>query len=466
MDPGSIVAGLSAGDRAARRRAVAADLSARGVTFDGRVFDIGPVPRVIPGALWDRLAAGVEQRARALDLFLGDVYAVADPAAAEIVRAGRMDADVVRRAPGYTALGSRVPAGTVRTRVTGADLVSTGEGTELSDWVVLEDNVRMPSGLTFAVAAREVTAAHWPELYAAAGDRLRPLDGVTERFCAALRDAAGDLTAVPGVDPASAHVVVATAGEHDPSWSEQRVLASVGGFALRSCDDLVVGGGPGPGPGPGAGSRSTPVLWDRVADRRVDVVYLRVTEDRLPAGTGDAVAAGTVVIVDAPGNGLADDKAVYASVPEMVRFYLGEEPVLGQVPTWLCADPAQCPEVLDRLGELVVKPVDGYGGAGITVGPECTGEQLAARREEILGHPERFVAQERVELSTLPASDGTDRHVDLRMFSLLGRDGAATADAGLTRVAPAGSTVVNSSRGGGGRDTWILDDGPGPGHLR
>jgi len=161
-------------------------------------------------------------------------------------------------------------------------------------------------------------------------------------------------------------------------------------------------------------------------------------------------------MANAPGNGLADDKAVYASVPAMIRFYLDEEPALDQVPTWLCADPVHRMEVLDRLDELVVKPVDGYGGAGITIGPECTGAELSRRRAEILADSARFIAQEKVRLSVLPALDGTERHVDLRMFSLLGRAGASTIPVGLTRVARAGSLIVNSSRGGGGRDTWII----------
>ena len=459
-DPVTVLGSLTAvgaDELAARRAAVVSDLDARGVTFgvkdaDGlltghEVFDIEPVPRILDRAVWDALAAGVEQRIRALDLFLADVYGADRAEDAAIVRAGRIGAAVIHRAPGYTALGHRVPAGVTRTRATGADLVCSGTGTAVTDWAVLEDNVRMPSGLTFALAAREMTRTHYPELTALAGDRLTPTTGALELFCeglwgAAPKDAAGDTL--------SRHGVVATEGEQDPTWAEQRTVAEVGGLYPRTRDQLTVG----------PDDHGTPVLWDRVAGRRVDMVYLRVEEQRLPENIGDALAAGTVGIANAPGNGLADDKAVYSFVPEMVRFYLGEEPALAQVTTWLCADPSQRLEVLDRLDELVVKPVDGYGGAGITVGPECTGAQLARRRAEILADPASFIAQERVELSTLPALDGTDRHVDLRMFSLLGHGVAATVPVGLTRVAPAGSLIVNSSRGGGGRDTWILTADP------
>jgi len=416
------------------------DPAAHGMTFNGQPFDIEPLPRIIDGDVWTELAAGVEQRARALDRFLADVYGASSPEDAEIVRAGRMDAAVIRRAPGYTGLGHRVPGGTVRARVTGADLVCSGSGRDISDWRVLEDNLRMPSGLTFALAARQMTEEHHPELIEAMGDRLVPVTGALEMLCSALRDR-----------DASDHAVLLTAGEDDPSWDEQRIIAEAGRFAPRTCDQLEVVAN--------AIEDGTPVLWDRVDDRRVDTVYLRVVESRLAEGIpgiGDALAAGTVSIANAPGNGLADDKAVYASVPEMVRFYLGEEPVLQQVRTWLCADPRQRLAVLDRLDELVVKPVDGYGGSGITVGPECTRAQLTERRAEILADPASFIAQEKVDLSTLPALDGTDRHVDLRIFSLMDSTGTTTVPVGLTRVAPAGSMVVNSSRGGGGRDTWIV----------
>ncbi|WP_078057209.1 circularly permuted type 2 ATP-grasp protein [Corynebacterium provencense] len=460
MEPLEIIDTLDPSDVASRRRAADSDLVARGVTFgvkdaDGKlhgheVFDIEPVPRVIGAATWDRLARGVEQRTRALDRFLDDVYTVDSPEDAAIVRAGRMDAAIIARSPGYTPLGRSYPAGRVRTRVAGADLVCDDRGR----WAVLEDNVRMPSGLTFALAARSVTRDHWPELLAGVRDRLRPVTGALEMFCATVEDAAPpphpDLPSGP--DAASRHVVIVSEGDHDPTRAEQRAVAEAGGFHIRTCDLLRVEQDGG-----------VPVVVDLASGRRVDVIYLRVEENRLAEGVpgiGGPLAAGTVGMANAPGNGLADDKAVYASVPEMVRFYLGEEPRLGQVPTWLCADPSQRMEVLDRLDELVVKPVDGYGGAGITIGPECSGARLAERRAEILARPEAFIAQERVELSTLPALDGTRRHVDLRMFSLLTGSGASTVPAGLTRVARAGSLIVNSSRGGGGRDTWIVASSP------
>lgn len=454
-DPATLLAALSPGDVASRQAALLDDLETQGVTFgvkdgDGRhtghqVFEIEPVPQIIDLATWDRLAGGVEQRSLALDRFLDDVYTRDDPQDADIVRAGLVDADLIRRSPGFTRSGHAVPAGTTRVHIVGADMVNSvgtdPDSPDRSDWRILEDNVRMPSGLTFALAARSAVSRYYPELIDTVGARLLPVTGALESFCATLRDAAP-----PGVDPASAHVVVLTEGDHDPTWAEQAAVARTGGFHPRTRGELVVG----------PDDRGHRILWDRTSGRRVDVVYLRVEEHRMPDGIDDAVADGSVAVANAPGNGLADDKAVYASVPAMVRFYLGEEPRLNQVPTWLCSEEDQRSEVLDRLSELVVKPVDGYGGAGITIGPECTRDQLDRRRAEILARPDLFIAQEKVELSVLPALDGTRRHVDLRMFSLRNRAGTSTVPAGLTRTARAGSLIVNSSRGGGGRDTWII----------
>ncbi|WP_414121116.1 circularly permuted type 2 ATP-grasp protein [Corynebacterium nuruki] len=437
-----------------RLRAAHGDLRRRGVTFraaggDGHVvFPVDPLPRRIGEAEWDRLAAGVRQRARALDLFLDDVYGPA-----EILRAGVVPRQVLERSPefrGAGELGRRVRPGGVRVHVYGSDLV---QDAVTGRWCILEDNLRMPSGMTFALEARRMTQVHFPELLAGAPAVLDP-SGALEEMCMTLRCAVHACTT--GVEPAEAHVAVATEGPDDSTWAEQTAVARAGGFTLLAPAEMVVD----------ADDHGVPALWDisghisGESRRRIDVVYLRVVESRLPDRIGDAVAAGTVAVANAPGNGVADDKAVYTFVPAMVRHYLAEEPLLDQVRTWLCADPGQLAEVIDRVGELVVKPVDGYGGSGITVGPECTASQVAARREELRAAPERFIAQELVPLSTQPVLDGGERHVDLRMFAHL-RDGASgvtasVAPVGLTRVAPGGSTVVNSSRGGGAKDTWIV----------
>ena len=437
-----------------RLRVAHGDLRRRGVTFraaggDGHVvFPVDPLPRRIGEAEWDRLAAGVRQRARALDLFLDDVYGPA-----EILRAGVVPRQVLERSPefrGAGELGRRVRPGGVRVHVYGSDLV---QDAVTGRWCILEDNLRMPSGMTFALEARRMPQVPFPDLLAGAPAVLDP-SGALEEMCMTLRCAVHACTT--GVEPAEAHVAVATEGPDDSTWAEQTAVARAGGFTLLAPAEMVVD----------ADDHGVPALWDisghisGESRRRIDVVYLRVVESRLPDRIGDAVAAGTVAVANAPGNGVADDKAVYTFVPAMVRHYLAEEPLLDQVRTWLCADPGQLAEVIDRVGELVVKPVDGYGGSGITVGPECTASQVAARREELRAAPERFIAQELVPLSTQPVLDGGERHVDLRMFAHL-RDGASgvtasVAPVGLTRVAPGGSTVVNSSRGGGAKDTWIV----------
>ncbi|AHW63281.1 Glutamate-cysteine ligase, Gcs2 [Corynebacterium glyciniphilum AJ 3170] len=447
-----------------RLRASEEELTGRGITFRASgtdrhlVFPIDPVPRIITESTWDTLSAGVEQRMRAINAFLDDIYGDR-----EIVRAGVVDLATLERAPGFRRVGRHTPPGRVRNHINGADLVCSDDGR----WQVLEDNVRMPSGLTFALAARDVTCHHFPEMLDATerefGEVIDPA-GSLETMCTTLRAAAP-----PGVDPEHAHVIVASAGEEDSTFAEQSLIAGVGGFSVCTTDQILVD----------ADDDGTPTLWDvsRTRRRRVDVVYMRMEEEMFLSSTGAdgtvlrepfqaVLAAGTVAVANALGNGVADDKAIYAHVPAMIDFYLGERPALDQVTTYLCSVREQRDKVLDRLGELVVKPIDGYGGAGITVGPECTEAQLAARRRELLTHPDQFIAQEVVRLSTLPTFDGLGiqrRHVDLRMFSHLRQPGgpgtevdALTVPAGLTRVAPAGSMIVNSSRGGGGKDTWIL----------
>ncbi|MBB1040276.1 circularly permuted type 2 ATP-grasp protein, partial [Dietzia sp. Cai40] len=268
-----------------------------------------------------------------------------------------------------------------------------------------------------------------------------------------LRAAAPD-----GVDDPAIAVVIAE--DELGSFDLGQVAAAIGG-PLVTPDHLVV-----------EDSR----LWRVDGDERspVDVLYVRMDEEMLLSSEGadgtvlrrgllGAMAEGGVAVVNAPGNGAADDKAIYARVPEIINFFLGEKPLIGQVDTYLCSDPEQRKQVLDRLGELVVKPIDGYGGSGITVGPECTPRELDERRDELRRHGERFVAQEVQALSTLPTFDGHElqrRHVDMRAFVMLrpGDSGEILASAppvALTRVAPAGTMVVNASSGGGGKDTWI-----------
>lgn len=426
------------------------DASVAGVTFRvtgqerPQAFPMDAVPRIVTPAVWRRLAAGIEQRARALDAFLDDIYGDR-----EFVRAGRLTPEALDRAPGHRSTGRVQQAGRTRAHICGIDLVC-GDG---GRWFVLEDNVRVPSGIAFSHALSQMTTSLFGDL-TGGFDLHSPEEAflmVRETLEAAAPPASGDS---PGI-------AVVSSGPTDSAWFEHRLIARRIGVPLVTPDQLTFRDG---------------VLHHSSGRdlRRVDVVYARIDEDMLLSSPGidgeplrdgllDALGAGRLTIANALGNGVADDKAIYTCVPAMIDFYLGEEPVLDQVTTYLCADRTQRDLVLDRLGELVVKPIDGYGGLGITIGPECSEAELAARREDLLTRPEGFIAQEVVPLSTLPTFDGTRmqrRHVDLRAFAHVRRDGGRTTahavPAGLTRVAPAGSMIVNSSRGGGGKDTWLL----------
>lgn len=446
------VSDLGADELRGRKKGVDAGLRDLGVTLkvygkdEPQVFPLDAVPRIVPADQWGRITAGIEQRARAMEMFLRDIYGVG-----EIIRAGVVPQDALDRAPGFRpTTGRAVPEGALHTPIAGVDLVSTAPG----EWVVLEDNLRMPGGLAMAVALRDRITENYPE-FSARGEIHDPRDAL-EMLRATLRAAAPDGAENPD-DPTIAVVV---AEDERTSFDLNKVTEAIGGTLLTPselrCDDGR--------------------LWRVDGDERapVDVLYVRMDEEELLSSAGadgvtlrsgllHAMTDRGVAVVNAPGNGAADDKAIYALVPRIIDFYLGEKPLIGQVDTFLCADPDQRREVLDRVGELVIKPIDGYGGSDITVGPECSPRELDQRREELRRHGERFVAQEVQSLSTLPTFDGRElqrRHVDMRAFVMLrpGASGEILASAppvALTRVAPAGTMVVNASSGGGGKDTWI-----------
>ncbi|MEU2350501.1 circularly permuted type 2 ATP-grasp protein [Modestobacter sp. NPDC049651] len=443
--------------------AMAQERRARGVVFgsfvDGRVeerpFPFCPVPRVLPAEDWALLSRGAEQRTRALNAFLADVYRPggrrrSDPDRhAEVVRAGRVPERVVSASPGFraTAVGLAA-AGQQRATVAGFDLLRGPGG-----WVVLEDNLRVPSGIGYALANRDSGRAALPGLYAA-GEAAGLADPA--EASALLRAALAD-AAPPGCDGVP-RLGLLTDGPANSAWFEHRLLAGALGAAVVTPDRLW--------PRPDGGV-AVQVDGER---QPVDVLYRRFEETELaghvtPIGTpvdvllGDAVRAGQLALANVPGNGVADDKAVYRYVPEMIRFYLGEEPLLDGVRTWVLADDEDLAEVRDRLHELVVKPVDGYGGSGVVFGPACSATQLAELQVEVAAAPHRFVAQEPVDFSTVPTVvDGlvVPRRADLRVFTVAGTTTRALP-APLTRVAlDEGSLLVSSGRGGGSKDTWIL----------
>lgn len=438
---------------------------ARGVVFgsfvDGALvehpFPVDPLPRLLPAGEWDLIARGVEQRTRALNAFLADAYRPTGrrrgdgrDAAPEAVRAGVLPGWLVTRSPGYRpAAVSLARAGQQRAAVAGLDLLRTADG-----WVVLEDNLRVPSGLGYAIVNRDSARAALPGLYADRPGLAEPTEAV-DVLRAALADAA------PPACDGPPQLALLTDGRVNTAWFEHRLLAEAMGIPIATPDRLWA---------TPEGGVAVEVDGERVP---VDVLYRRFDDDDLaahlnPVGTpldvllGGAVRAGRLALANVPGNGVADDKATYCHVPAMIRFYLGEEPVLATVPTWVLADADDLAAVRDRLGELVVKPVDGYGGQGVVFGPSCSAGELAELRAEVDATPHRFVAQEPVDFSTVPTLvDGVvvPRRADLRVFAVAGSTTRAVR-APLTRVAlEEGSLLVNSSRGGGSKDTWILPPG-------
>lgn len=440
-------------------RASARDLDRRrvqeGISFiaelDGepteQPFPLDPVPRVIGLPDWDSIRAGLRQRARALNAFLDDVYG-----SMRIVRAGIVPEAVVRDCPGFLpAAADLVPGGRPRATVIGFDLLHAPTG----EWVVLEDNLRVPSGLAYAVANRRTAAASLPALHPWPG--LRSPEGVGHDLLNALRQARP-----PRCPRDAPNVAVLSDGPANSAWYEHRLLADLMGVPVVTPADLS-------GDAEGIVARLDGRPWP------VDVLYRRLGDDELIAGDPvDAAAnarlvaacrAGTVAVANVPGNGVGDDKAVYAYVHPMIRFYLDEEPLIGDVGTWVLAHPGQYEGVRDRLAELVVKPVDGSGGSGVMIGPDLTGPEVAAMVEQVDAAPHRFIAQDVIRFSCHPTLAGEGlrpRHVDLRVFALAGRDGSVVIpDAALSRVAlESEGLLVNSSQGGGSKDTWLVDPAP------
>ncbi|GAA3807448.1 circularly permuted type 2 ATP-grasp protein [Cellulomonas soli] len=440
------LAQLSAGELRARADTLARSYLAEGVTFDfageERPFPLDVVPRVLGGDEWEHVAPGVAQRVRALEAFLADVYgpqkAIADGVVPRSV--------IVSSTHFHRAAHGIQPPNGVRVHVSGIDLVRDS----LGDWRVLEDNVRVPSGVSYVLSNRRAMAQTFPELFAAL--RIRPVADYPRRLLAALTAAAPS-----GVDDPT--VVVLTPGVFNSAYFEHTLLARTMGVELVEGRDLFCAGGR---------------VWMRTTQgrRRVDVIYRRVDDDFLDPvvfrsdsllgspGLLDCARNGTVTIANAVGNGVADDKLLYTYLPDLIRYHLGEEPILANVDTWRLEEPGALAEVLDRLDELVVKPVDGSGGKGLVVGPAASRAELAALRTRLLADPRGWIAQPVVQLSTVPTlvEDGLrPRHVDLRPFAVNDGDQVWVLPGGLTRVAlPEGQLVVNSSQGGGSKDTWVL----------
>jgi carboxylate-amine ligase len=414
-----------------------------GFVVDGGVqaFGCDLVPRTISAYEWSQLAAGLSQRARAVELFLRDAYGEQ-----RIVADGAMDAHQFVGANGWDPDASRLPASAVRAPVMGFDLVRN----EFGGWRVLEDNVRSPSGVAYGMALRELMDDVVPDAPRPAN--LRDPASVTGRLRDTLRTNATAVTGNP--DPV---IALISDGPAAGAWFEHRRLADGAGLRLLADTDLDV--------------RDGHVVVAATGEV-LDGLYLRIdrdasalTTERMPdlgARILDAAEAGRVHLANAPGNALVDDKAMYVNVPDLIWYYLEEKPLLDSVPTYRTSIEGERLSVLDRVGELVTKPVDGEGGRDVLIGPSASAPEVAERRRAIAADPAGWVGQEVVQLSSHPTIGpaGLDpRHVDLRAFVYVtgtGPDDTHLADVALTRVAPEGSMVVNSSRGGGAKDTWIL----------
>jgi uncharacterized circularly permuted ATP-grasp superfamily protein len=413
-----------------------------------KIFPFCLVPRMVSAASFAHLERGLAQRLTALGLFLDDVYG-----AQRIFEGRPILRDLTLGAKLYQPFlrGVRPPGG-VRILVAGIDVIRDHDGT----FRVLEDNLRTPSGVSYVLENRIISKRVLPQVFDLA--RVHRVDHYPTRLAETLRSVSPE-------DPAASTVVVLTPGPYNSAYFEHTFLARTMGVELVQAPDLFVDDdrvfvrttrGP----------RRVHVIYRRIDDAFLDPEVFRPDSLLGVPGLVRAWAKGNVALANAPGNGVADDKAVYAFVPEMIRFYLGEEPILEQVPTYVCAREDDLGYVLEHLDQLVVKAVDEAGGVGMLMGPQASRAEIAEFRERVVADPRRYIAQHRVELSTCPTWDGkarrlVPRRVDLRPYILTGRDGKPwVLPGGLSRVAlREGSYVVNSSQGGGSKDTWVLKEG-------
>ena len=406
-----------------------------------KVFPFDIIPRVISAQTWAHLEAGLKQRLAALNLFLDDVYG-----RKLILHQGAVPPETVLSSPQYLreVEGLAVPHG-IHCHIAGIDLVRDGKG----DFYVLEDNLRTPSGVSYVLANRHVMKRVLPDLFA--GYPVRPVEGYVHELLRHLR-----WLAPKGIDDPT--VVLLTPGINNSAYYEHLYLAKQMGIELVEGTDLVVDQDQ-VFMRTTRGLKPVHVIYRRLDDDWLDPIFGRQESLVGVAGLVSAYRAGNVAIANALGNGVADDKAVYALVPKIIKYYLGEEPILPNVPTFLCALDADRRYVLEHLEELVVKTVDSSGGYGMLIGSESTREQRDEFRRRIEARPRRFIAQPILALSVQPVFDhGRLRraHQDLRPFVLTGPEIHVTPG-GLTRVAlKDGSLVVNSSQGGGSRDTWVM----------
>jgi uncharacterized circularly permuted ATP-grasp superfamily protein len=443
---------LSDGELVRRQKAADLALLNMGITFNvygheagtEKVWPFDIVPRIIDGAEWDHIERGLKQRIRALNLFIDDVYNKG-----RIIQDGVVPDWLISSGKCLLSkcTGLRPPHG-IWCHITGTDLVRDSDG----EFYVLEDNLRCPSGVSYVLENREVMKRTFPQIFG--GSSILPVENYTEQLLQMLQ-----FIAPPDVE--NPNVVVLTPGVFNSAYFEHCFLAQQMGVELVQGSDLLVMDG---------------YVFMRTTQgfERVDVIYRRIDDDFLDPevfrpdsalgvpGLMDVYRAGRVALANAPGTGIADDKAVYAYVPQMIKYYLGEETILSNVPTFVCGDPQQCEHVLLNIDKLVIKPTNESGGYGILLGPQASTAEHQKYRDLIRANPRNYVAQPMLSLSQVPTviDDQLEgRHVDLRPYVLYGQD-IYVLPGGLTRVAlKKGSLVVNSSQGGGSKDTWVLKNG-------
>jgi uncharacterized circularly permuted ATP-grasp superfamily protein len=441
---------LTVEDLAQRADARDRSFADQGITFsyggEDWIFPLDLIPRLIPAAEWDAVEAGVVQRVRALEAFLADAYG-----AAEVVQDGVVPRSLITTSEGFCRAAQGIqPSNGARIHLAGIDLIRDQAGVLR----VLEDNVRIPSGMSYVVENRRILARVFPGLFLE--QQIQSVASYPQRLLEALRR-----SAPPGVT--EPNVVLLTPGVHNPAYFEHAFLARKMGIELVEGRDLLC---------------HEHVLYMRSmgGQQRVDVVYRRVNDDFLDPvhfradsvvgcpGIVNTARAGNVTIANAIGNGVADDKLTYTYVPDLIDYYLGERPLLPNVTTYRLEDRDVREHCLERLDQLVVKPVEGSGGVGIVIGPQASDSELAALRDQVLAEPRAWIAQDLVLLSTSPAHVDdrlVPRHVDLRPFAINDGERVQVLPGGLTRVAlREGSLIVNSSQGGGSKDTWVLASTP------
>ena len=405
-------------------------------------FDI--LPRIISSSEWRRLEAGIEQRVRALNAFMFDIYH-----RQEILKAGRIPEELIIQNKAFVPemIGVDPPRG-IYSHIIGIDLVRTSE----NDFMVLEDNTRTPSGVSYMLENRETMLHLFPDLFSR--NRVRPVENYPEKLRQTLESVA------PANLDAEPTIALLTPGPYNSAYFEHSFLADQMGIELGEGPDLIVIDG-------------ELLMKTTQGLKRVDVLYRRIDDEVLDPlvfhpvsmlgvpGIFDVYRAGRVTIANAPGAGIADDKAIYSYIPAIIEFYTGRAPILANVETHNCRDPAALKYALANLEKLVVKEVHGSGGYGMLVGPAASAAEIEAFRAKLMANPSNYIAQPTLALSTCPTlvnSGVAPRHLDLRPFVLVG-DEVRVVPGGLTRVAlKQGSLVVNSSQGGGTKDTWVLQD--------